>query len=108
MDLGIKKIVSDLVNHPSKILDIANAWITANNPTDDEIALAESRWNVCIKCDEFREHRDITGEPYCYDCKCPLEKKIFTKKFNECPQKKWAQSDNLLWPTTQKKNKSII
>lgn len=108
MDLGIKKIISGLVKDPSKIITIADAWLTAANPTDSQKNLAEARWNICLQCPEFREKRDITGEPYCNDCGCPLNKKIFSKKYNECPQKKWKNVDDILWSITQKNKKTIL
>jgi hypothetical protein len=108
MDLGIKKILTGLVKDPSKIVTIVDAWVTASNPTIEQKNLAEARWNVCIQCPEFRSEREITGEPYCNDCGCPLMKKIFTKEFNECPQKKWKEVDDLLWIHTQKKKKTLL
>jgi hypothetical protein len=108
MDLGFKKIISGLLKDPNKIVTIAGAWVIAKNPTTEQKTLAEARWNVCFQCTEFREKRPITGEPYCFECKCPLQKKIFTNKFNECPQKKWKEVDDLFWQDTQKNKKSIL
>ena len=108
MDLGLKKILKGLVKDPSKIVDIAEAWIVAKNPTPVQKTLAEARWNVCIQCSEFREKRPVTGEPYCNDCGCPLNKKIFSKTYNECPLQKWKDVDDLLFKLTQKQNKSMI
>ena len=108
MDLGLKKIISGIVKDPSKIVTIADAWITAANPSEQQKKLAEARWNVCSQCPEFREKRQYTGEPYCNDCGCPLNKKIFTKTYNECPLKKWQDVDDLLWKDTQKNKKSIL
>lgn len=108
MDLGLKKILKGLVKDPSKIVDIAEAWIIAKNPTPAQKNLAEARWNVCIQCPQFREKREITGEPYCYDCGCPLNKKIFSKLYNQCPLEKWKDVDDLLYKFTQKQNKSMI
>jgi hypothetical protein len=108
MDLGIKKIITGLVKDPSKIITIADAWITAKNPTDEQKNLAEARWNICIQCPEFRKERDVTGDPYCNECGCPLKKKVFTKQFNECPLEKWKKVDDLLWEKTQKSKKTIL
>lgn len=108
MNLGIKKIISGLVKDPSKIVTIVDAWITAANPTPEQKNLAEARWNICVQCPEFREKRDITGEPYCNDCGCPLNKKIFTNAYNECPLKKWKEVDDLLHDKTIKKSKTIL
>jgi hypothetical protein len=108
MNLGLKKIISGLVKDPSKIIDIADAWIVAKNPNESQKSLAEGRWNVCVQCSEFREKRPVTGEPFCNDCGCPLNKKIFSKTYNECPLKKWKDVDDILWPLTQKQNKSLL
>jgi len=108
MDLGLKKIISGLVRDPSKIITIADAWITAKNPTPEQKTLAEARWNICIQCPEFRAEREITGDPYCNDCGCPLKKKVFSKVYNECPLKKWKEVDDLLYHHTMKKNKTIL
>lgn len=108
MDLGIEKIVKGLVKNPSKIMTILDAWVVSLNPTEEQKNLANARWNICVQCPEFREERDFTGEPYCYDCGCPLKKKIFTKEFNECPQKKWKKVDDILWPKTQKNTKTLL
>jgi hypothetical protein len=108
MDLGIKKIISGLVKDPSKIVTIADAWITAANPTNEQKKLAEARWNVCIQCPEFRAERDVTGDPYCNDCGCPLKKKIFTRNFSECPLGKWKPVDDILYDATLKKKKTFL
>jgi uncharacterized paraquat-inducible protein A len=108
MNLGLKKIISGLVKDPSKIIDIAEAWMIAKNPTESQKALAQGRWNICLQCDEFREKRPITGEPFCNDCGCSLNKKIFSKNYNECPLKKWKQIDDLFHYQTQKQGKTII
>ena len=108
MDFGLKQIISGLVKDPSKIVDIADAWSIGRNPTEEQRILAEARWNICIQCEQFREKRPITGEPWCQDCGCPLKKKIFTKIHNECPLKKWKDVDDLLFQATQKNNKSLL
>lgn len=108
MNLGLKKIISGLVKDPSKIIDIAEAWVIAKNPTESQKVLAQGRWNICIQCPEFREKRPVTGEPFCNDCGCPLNKKIFSKTYNECPLKKWKEIDDLLYSQTQKQGKTII
>jgi hypothetical protein len=78
------------------------------NPTESQKTLAQGRWNICIQCNEFREKRPITGEPFCNDCGCPLNKKIFSKTYNECPLGKWKEIDDLFYGQTQKKSKTII
>jgi hypothetical protein len=108
MNLGIKKIISSIVKDPAKIITITDAWITAASPTSEQKDLAEARWNVCIQCPEFREKRDITGEPFCNACGCPLKKKIFTREHNECPLKKWKEVDDALFNATLKSKKTFL
>jgi hypothetical protein len=109
MNFGLKKIITSLVKDPSKIYTIADAWITAANPTPKQKELAEARWNMCLQCDEFREKRPVTGEPFCNDCGCPLKKKIFTRTYNECPLGKWKELDDASDVVfTKKDNKTII
>jgi hypothetical protein len=108
MNLGIKKILGSLLKDPSKIVTIIDAWIIAANPNPEQKELAEARWNICVQCDEFREKRDITGEPFCNNCGCPLKKKIFTKEYNECPLGKWKQIDEELLIIYKPKDKKTI
>ena len=46
MELRIQKIIKSLVKDPSKIVTIADAWLTARNPTPEQKELAEARWNI--------------------------------------------------------------
>jgi hypothetical protein len=108
MELRIQKIIKSLVKDPSKIVTIADAWLTARNPTPEQKELSEARWNICVQCDEYRENNKDKGTPFCNTCGCPLNKKIFTNKFNECPLKKWEDVDTLLFPATQKTKKSLL
>ena len=54
MNLGLKKIIGGLLKEPSKVFSIIDAWIIAKNPTEEQKILAESRFNVCVLCEEFR------------------------------------------------------
>lgn len=91
-----------------KIKEIAESWIIAAKPTDAQKKLAEERYKICLGCEEYREKRLITGDVYCNECGCPLNKKIFSPKNNECPFKKWKEVDDLYWESTQKKDKSLL
>jgi uncharacterized paraquat-inducible protein A len=108
MNLGIKKILTSILKDPSKLVTIADAWLIARKPTPEQKELAEARWNICVQCDQFREERDITGDPHCNDCGCPLKKKIFTAKYNECPLEKWKDVDDLLHAGTLKNNQTLL
>ncbi len=70
------------------LIDIAQAWITARNPNEDQKMKAESRIAICNSC-EFAE--EVLGIEVCSICLCPLNKKIFTRKGpDECPKGKWT------------------
>ena len=77
----------------NKTIEIAVAWITAANPTIKEKELAEKRYEICKGCDYFGKSRPITGDEYCIDCSCPISKKIFTQKFDACPQHFWLEAE---------------
>jgi hypothetical protein len=97
----------------SKLKEIAQAWIISAKPNPAQKKLAEERYDICIHCEHFGESRPITGEEYCKDCLCPLSKKIFTtlthlSEDKSCPKDKWKDVEDLYWPDTQKKKKSIL
>jgi hypothetical protein len=74
----------------NKIKEIAQAWITSFNPTEDQKELANGRYEICLKCEFYGESRPVTGDEYCKKCLCPIQKKIFTQKINDsCPLNKW-------------------
>ena len=75
----------------SKIKEIAQAWIIAAKPTAYQKELAEQRYNICLGCKYYGEARPITGDEYCIDCLCPLDKKIFSPKTDACPQHFWLE-----------------
>lgn len=74
----------------NKVKEIAQSWIIAANPTNRQKELAQQRYNICISCKYYGKSRPITGEEYCTDCLCPLDKKIFSPKKDACPQKFWS------------------
>jgi len=77
-----------------KFKEIANAWITAANPTPEEKKLAEKRLNVCNGCEHRQENETVIEFYYCGICLCPLNKKIFSLKnpeVNPCPANKWEE-----------------
>jgi hypothetical protein len=75
------------------IIEIATAWIIANNPTPEQKELAEKRYSVCLSC-TYRKTRMITHDEFCGDCGCPLSKKIFSDKFDACTQHKWLDVES--------------
>ena len=92
----------------SKLREIAEAWITAANPTNEQKKLAEARYNICVGCEHYRDNLIKVGPPYCNDCGCPISKKIFSKGFDACPQHKWIPAEEKYWDATQKKSKTLV
>jgi hypothetical protein len=90
------------------IKEIIESWAIASSPTSEQKLLAEARYSVCLACEHFREKRKITGEPFCKECGCPVNKKIFSPRNNPCPLSKWENVDNLLHASTQKNKKSFL
>lgn len=76
----------------NKLLEIASAWIAANNPTEEKMQLAESRLQVCNSC-EHNKLSEIFKYPQCAKCGCPLSKKVFSPLPGKeaCPLKKWEK-----------------
>ena len=74
----------------NKLLEIASAWITAANPTEEEKERAESRVTICNGCEE-NKLSEILDYDYCGKCGCPLSKKIFSPLPGKeaCPLEKW-------------------
>jgi len=90
-----------------KVKEIAQSWIIANNPTDAQLKLAEERYKICQGCDKMVD--GLLGNPKCDECGCPINKKIFSPKFDACPLHKWLDiEDSDVFNNTRKKDKSLI
>lgn len=90
--------------------EIFDAWRTSFNPTPLEEELGQKRLEVCLGC-EFRKEvlKGVKWSAYCGDCGCPLNKKVFSKNFNPCTQKKWEIVDSEYMDIIPKKeNKTLI
>lgn len=90
--------------------EIFEAWLIAHNPTKEQSELAEKRLSVCIEC-EFKKEilKKNKWSALCIRCGCPLNKKVFSTKYNACPAKKWASIDSeSLSIIKDKDQKSII
>jgi hypothetical protein len=74
--------------------EIFDAWITSFKPNEIEKKLSEERLEICLKC-EFRKEiiKKNNWSSYCNRCGCPINKKIFSKLFNPCPEKLWDEVD---------------
>lgn len=70
-----------------KLVEIAQAWITAINPTEEEKNKAITRSNICDNCDQ-KDYNNLLKFYYCKECGCPLSKKIYSP-INSCPLNKW-------------------
>ena len=92
----------------SKIKEIAQAWIIAANPNSQQKKVAEERYSICLDCEHFGKSRPITGEEYCKDCLCPLDKKIFSqRKEYACALGKWKEVDEKYF-TNVKNSKTLL
>lgn len=90
--------------------EIFDAWKIAANPTKLQEELAQKRLEICKGCEFNKEIlKGIKWSAYCSDCGCPLNKKVFSKTFNACTQKKWENVDIMyLELKSKKENKTII
>jgi hypothetical protein len=76
--------------------EITKAWITSYNATEEQKQLAHSRYDICLSCPSIVEkHVPVVGKKYfqCGECGCPIQKKIYSHKYNPCPLKKWEDVD---------------
>jgi len=78
--------------NPSKLHEIAAAWIHAYNPTPEQQRLAEERLEICDTC-EYQKRSVITDSLICNACGCPISKKIFSPRpgIDACPHAKWPR-----------------
>jgi hypothetical protein len=90
--------------------EIFDAWKLSFNPSEIQEELAQKRLNVCLGCD-FRKEvlKGIKWSAYCIDCGCPINKKVFSKHFNPCTQKKWKEVDSeYITPLKKKDDDTLI
>lgn len=88
--------------------EIIDAWAQSYAPDASRKELSELRYSVCISCEHFGDSRPIIGDQYCKHCLCPIQKKVFSKKFNACPLKKWEDIDTLFFVEKNGKGKTLI
>ncbi len=75
----------------NKIIEIAKAWIAANNPSPEQKLIAESRAEICDTC-PHKAHNKTIDLYYCDKCGCPLSKKIFSSAGTKaCPDNRWIK-----------------
>ena len=89
--------------------EIFDAWKISFNPTLIQEELAGKRFNVCLGCNYRKEVlKGVKWSAYCSDCGCPINKKIFTKIFNPCTQKKWKDIDSEYMTPIYDKDKNTL
>jgi hypothetical protein len=76
----------------NKLLEIAQAWIEAADPSEEAKVIAESRVSTCNTCDQ-NKISEILNYHYCNKCGCPIKKKIFSPLPGKeaCPLGKWEK-----------------
>jgi len=89
--------------------EIFEAWKASFKPTSEQEELAQKRLGVCLSCDYRKEVlKGLKWSAYCGDCGCPLNKKVFSKNFNSCTQKKWKEVDSEYLNIIEDKNKKTL
>ena len=72
------------------LLDIAQAWARAANPTPEQARKAVARLATCDTC-EHKEWGDIVATFKCNACGCILNKKVYVTAREGCPKGKWTE-----------------
>lgn len=89
------------------VIKIIEAWAATKSTTEERRRVAAARLEVCGGC-EF-SGKNLLRINVCKACGCPLKAKVFTKDFNDCPEKKWEKVDTELYLSANiKKEKSIL
>ena len=74
---------------------ISKAWFDSYFGTVEQKELAAKRLSICETCPSHKViTKKISLATICGECGCPIEKKIFTPTFNDCPLGKWKDVDN--------------
>ena len=74
------------------LLDIAQSWARAANPTPEQARIAALRLATCDTC-EHKQWGSIILTFKCNACGCPLNKKVYSTKpgAEACPKGKWEE-----------------
>ncbi len=72
------------------LLNIIKAWGVSYFATDLQKQRAEERMEICNSCDFIRQ---VPVGYICGKCLCPISKKVYSLKYNDCPEKKWKEVD---------------
>jgi hypothetical protein len=89
--------------------EIINAWIVSFNPTEDQKLQADERLSICLGCEKYSEIIEKKKwSAVCGECGCPIEKKIYSDRFDPCPLDKWNDVDTKYNIPTKKIEKTIL
>jgi hypothetical protein len=85
---------------------ISKAWFDSYFGTIEQKELATQRASICEECPSRKVITEkIDLFTICGECGCPLNKKVFSSTYNDCPLKKWKDVDdksNLYIPRDKK------
>lgn len=75
------------------IKKISKAWFNSYFGSNEQKELSQKRLSICEGCPQMKML--TIGFTYvgCGICNCPIQKKIFSSQFNDCPLKKWENVD---------------
>ena len=71
------------------IKKISKAWFDSYFGSNQQKELSQKRLSICDGCPERTTATIGFTFPICAQCGCPLQKKIFSSNFNDCPLGKW-------------------
>lgn len=72
-----------------KAKEIAQAFATKLNPTEEQKMIATIRISTCMGCEFWKEN--IFGIHYCEKCGCATSAKVYSDKgASSCPENKWT------------------
>jgi hypothetical protein len=75
------------------IKKISKAWFNSYFGSNEQKELSQKRLNICEGCPERTTVTIGFTYPACGICSCPIQKKIFSSQFNDCPLDKWENVD---------------
>lgn len=88
---------------------ILEAWKISANPNEKQAELAKKRLEICEMCPSKNEIlKNKKWSHICKECGCPINKKIFTNNYNECPLGKWESIDTQYFKLIEKNKKTIL
>lgn len=90
-----------------KFKEIAEAFFISHSPTEAQQKLAIERYKICVSCPNYGEKRDIIGDEYCKICLCNIPKKIYSNKFDACPEHRWINVEKEILQDVKKTNTLI-